>query len=322
MTWCRGGRSTPSPRARRATSTCSWARTSTRATLYGPEFLALAPGVAEGRLRVDRSDRARRVPPRAVRAGRDDAPRDRHDVPHPGDPARAGGTATQPAHVHVSVRVRVAAPDGRLGAVHGADLPFMWNRTDETADAIFEAAGTERSPALVAAMHGAWVAFVRTGVPQHPGLPEWPAYDPARRATMRLDDECRVADDPAAEQRTCGRASGTEAAHRATPGPDLHDAARRHDGAAGRDRTSPRRAAGRGPRRRRSRGSLREEARDTAQARGLDLVSRDPDARPAGALPARPVEGHRAGDGDRRRCPAARRPRHRPGPSCPRRGRW
>jgi para-nitrobenzyl esterase len=50
-------------------------------------------------------------------------------------------------------------------------------------------------------MSAAWAAFARTGNPSHPGIPTWPAYDTERRATMRLDVECRVVDDPHREER-------------------------------------------------------------------------------------------------------------------------
>ena len=89
----------------------------------------------------------------------------------------------------------------RRGAMHGLDLPFMWDRLDDVADALFDLAGLERAPELATAMHGAWVAFVTTGAPEHPTLPEWPAYDPLRRATMLLDRQSRVVDDPLGEDR-------------------------------------------------------------------------------------------------------------------------
>jgi para-nitrobenzyl esterase len=47
----------------------------------------------------------------------------------------------------------------------------------------------------------AWIAFARTGDPGHAGLPEWPAYDPERRATMLLGDACRVDEDPLGAER-------------------------------------------------------------------------------------------------------------------------
>ena len=47
----------------------------------------------------------------------------------------------------------------------------------------------------------AWVEFVTNGVPRHPDLPDWPAYDPRRRATLLLDTPSRVVDDPLGEER-------------------------------------------------------------------------------------------------------------------------
>ena len=41
-----------------------------------------------------------------------------------------------------------------------------------------------------------WSTFARTGHPGAKAQPEWPAYDTARRATMLIDAECKVVDDP------------------------------------------------------------------------------------------------------------------------------
>ena len=53
-----------------------------------------------------------------------------------------------------------------LGAFHGLDLPFMWDRRD-AAEPLAELADRPLSAELAATMHGAWVAFVRDGVPRH-----------------------------------------------------------------------------------------------------------------------------------------------------------
>ena len=91
--------------------------------------------------------------------------------------------------------------DRGLGAFHGLDLPFVWDRLDDSAAAIFELAGARPPRELVEAVHGAWVEFVRTGVPRHAGLPEWPVYALDHRSTMWLDAESRVVDDPLGEER-------------------------------------------------------------------------------------------------------------------------
>lgn len=41
-----------------------------------------------------------------------------------------------------------------------------------------------------------WSTFARTGKPSAKGQPKWPAYDTTRRATMMINAECKVADDP------------------------------------------------------------------------------------------------------------------------------
>ena len=55
--------------------------------------------------------------------------------------------------------------------------------------------------ALADKLAGTWVAFARTGNPNHPGIPEWPAYTAEARATMIFDTNCRVKNDPGGELR-------------------------------------------------------------------------------------------------------------------------
>jgi para-nitrobenzyl esterase len=50
-------------------------------------------------------------------------------------------------------------------------------------------------------MSEAWIAFARSGDPNHDGLPEWPAYDLDRRSTMIFDNQCRTEDDPYRQKR-------------------------------------------------------------------------------------------------------------------------
>ncbi len=38
----------------------------------------------------------------------------------------------------------------------------------------------------------AWIAFARTGNPNHDGIPKWPRYDIEKRSTMLIDKEFKV----------------------------------------------------------------------------------------------------------------------------------
>jgi para-nitrobenzyl esterase len=50
-------------------------------------------------------------------------------------------------------------------------------------------------------MSEAWATFAKHGNPSFDGIPNWPAYDLTRRATMILDAKCRVVNDPFREER-------------------------------------------------------------------------------------------------------------------------
>lgn len=50
-------------------------------------------------------------------------------------------------------------------------------------------------------MSGLWAGFAHRGRPVADGVPAWPAYTPQRRATMWLDAECRIVDDPDRAER-------------------------------------------------------------------------------------------------------------------------
>jgi carboxylesterase type B len=95
-----------------------------------------------------------------------------------------------------------ALPAGApLGATHGLDIPFTFDSIARM-PAVLAALGGQAAPqSLATAMHGAWVRFAETGVPQHAALPAWPAYSLDRRATMELDLRSRLVDDPLGAER-------------------------------------------------------------------------------------------------------------------------
>ena len=59
------------------------------------------------------------------------------------------------------------------GAGHATEIPFVF----DTVAARYGKDLTAADEASARAMHAYWVAFARTGRPEVPGLPAWPAYD-------------------------------------------------------------------------------------------------------------------------------------------------
>jgi para-nitrobenzyl esterase len=83
--------------------------------------------------------------------------------------------------------------NGRLGACHGMEIPFVF---DTLGDGMQPLLGTDPPQQLADTMHSAWIAFASRGDPG------WPKYDLKRRATMRFDTTSRVVDDPRSAERT------------------------------------------------------------------------------------------------------------------------
>jgi para-nitrobenzyl esterase len=90
---------------------------------------------------------------------------------------------------------------GRLGAAHALELPFVWNRLDLPTSPILLGNDVAALQPLATAIHTTWANFIRTGDPNGGGLPSWPRYHAERRATLLIDRECRVVDDPGGAAR-------------------------------------------------------------------------------------------------------------------------
>jgi len=87
---------------------------------------------------------------------------------------------------------------GRLRSMHCMDLPFVFDHPDLIR---FMTGMGEEQSRLAAQMSEAWVAFARTGNPNHRGIPQWAAWDPRRWTTMVFDRETAAVDDPWGEER-------------------------------------------------------------------------------------------------------------------------
>jgi len=86
---------------------------------------------------------------------------------------------------------------GRLKAFHALDVPFVF----ETIDAVGSTDRGEVAHDLSRRIAATWTAFARTGNPDNPAIPHWPAYSASDRATLVLDRDCHVDNDYGREAR-------------------------------------------------------------------------------------------------------------------------
>jgi para-nitrobenzyl esterase len=89
------------------------------------------------------------------------------------------------------------ALEGRLGACHAVEIPFVFGTTDVSK--AFSGSG-EEADALSATVMDAWLAFAKTGTPSTDALP-WRAFDAVTRPTMILDRNCHIEEQPREAER-------------------------------------------------------------------------------------------------------------------------
>jgi para-nitrobenzyl esterase len=82
---------------------------------------------------------------------------------------------------------------GRPRAFHCAEIAFVFDNTDRCETMT---GGGAEPRALAAKMCDAWIQFAKTGNPNHPQLPKWPAFSTETIATMIFDHPPRVEMNP------------------------------------------------------------------------------------------------------------------------------
>jgi carboxylesterase type B len=85
--------------------------------------------------------------------------------------------------------------NGRLGAVHALEIPFVFDTLDQELPLLGSLLGPNPPQQLADTMHAAWVGFATKGDPG------WPNYDLNRKATMRFNTTSHVVDNPRAWER-------------------------------------------------------------------------------------------------------------------------
>jgi para-nitrobenzyl esterase len=78
------------------------------------------------------------------------------------------------------------------------DIPFVFDNVDACKVVVGD--GKDRY-AVANAMSQAWVAFARTGNPNHRGIPAWQPFSADERATMIFNTVTRAVDDPYRQER-------------------------------------------------------------------------------------------------------------------------
>ena len=104
--------------------------------------------------------------------------------------------------------------DGKWMTPHALDIGFVF---DNVARSEARSGGGEEQQRLAVIMSETWLAFARSGDPNNAALPEWPRYDAARRATMILDLQPRVIDDPKGADRALFKRPARDAATAPSP---------------------------------------------------------------------------------------------------------
>jgi para-nitrobenzyl esterase len=87
---------------------------------------------------------------------------------------------------------------GKLRSMHGMELPFVFDHPDTIS--FMTGSGSDRYP-LATAMSNAWVAFARSGNPNHAGIPSWTPYEPTAWPTMVFGPQVALLNDPHGEER-------------------------------------------------------------------------------------------------------------------------
>lgn len=100
--------------------------------------------------------------------------------------ADARAMSRHKSKAHLYQFTRVAPPWRFLGAFHASEIPYVFGNLD--AKLKFEPRDRELSQNMMAY----WVQFAKTGDPNAPGLPNWPAYDAATDMHLELGDTVRV----------------------------------------------------------------------------------------------------------------------------------
>jgi para-nitrobenzyl esterase len=87
---------------------------------------------------------------------------------------------------------------GRYGAMHAMDIPLVFDNIAQSGSRTGTGADAQKTADQ---MSDAFIAFARTGNPNHAGLPQWRPYELNTRSTMVFNAQSQPVDDPRSAER-------------------------------------------------------------------------------------------------------------------------
>jgi para-nitrobenzyl esterase len=103
-----------------------------------------------------------------------------------------------PAYMYIFKHENEALIPGtqhKMGTPHAMEISYKFNNIRP------DGASGPKSSKAAHNMGEMWSTFARTGHPVAKGQPDWQAYTTEKRATMEIDAECKVVDDPYSLER-------------------------------------------------------------------------------------------------------------------------
>ena len=89
--------------------------------------------------------------------------------------------------------------NGKWGAPHSLEHPFVFDNVAISESMV--GASRVEPQAIADQISPTWVAFARSGNPNNPAIPHWPAYTAANRTTMVFDTTSRAMKDFREDER-------------------------------------------------------------------------------------------------------------------------
>lgn len=110
----------------------------------------------------------------------------------------------------------IPGTDYRLGSAHATDLLYTFDNIYPDGQwppqgnaTMYQMEGSRPGRFQVARnMSSLFANYAKNGRPSANGVPEWPTYTTAKRATMQIDAECKVVDDPFGAERKMWQSLG------------------------------------------------------------------------------------------------------------------